>query len=581
MAIIDGMMTTLMCNRSYCSGAKICVAENCTYTVSTKQRVNRCQEHPKMGLLQSGACSCYIAYFYPLNMMEDGRRWFVVINAENSTAGNLHNHLMPSEWKLPPKLVDDIATITKKNIQITPKEVQKGTGMDYRPMQVSLAAANIDRIRSVVKKARRDVDKVDHDRVNPFAIIASFPSIKERVDQMVQGIDDMIGTYQLDGNDAYSFGRDRQYAWFQAPFQAYHWANSEVLFVDIYYTGCYHFPYLLNVVCKNSILKQYMACGRVLLNRQDGLSIGKALSGLECNVKALHKEYNITRDHKEILLDFDEAESNAFSEAFGKEIKNILRGCSVHFFRSAMRVAKLVNLSTSSQGYHIFMSAAKRIPYEHLPEIVMNAFDVLCGSKSFEIFSAQLLPDLRSLKACDVDTTKWRETQSWVDWLTCPQILKKLCAAYSSLSVEDWEDLPGTNNPVESINRQSTPENTKSVSLKPLVEHFYLEDRRIAIMQLAAAANVTVSYQINQRKRRRRPAKPPERKTSLCQVPKGSKAIGIRVNVEFYEDEEKEDCQTTKWYKGTIIAYNKRGHIVTFDGYGPEHNDIIRHLKNL
>ena len=77
-----------------------------------------------------------------------------------------------------------------------------------------------------------------------------------------------------------------------------------------------------------------------------------------------------------------------------------------------MHVAKLVNLSTSSQGCHIFMSVAKRIPYEHSPETLMNAFDVLCGSKSFEIFSAQLPPNLRSLKACDVDTTKWRETQS-------------------------------------------------------------------------------------------------------------------------------------------------------------------------
>ena len=95
--------------------------------------------------------------------------------------------------------------------------------MDYRPMQVSLATANIDCIRAVVKKARHDEDKIDHDKVNPFAIIASFPSIKERVDQstseLVQGIDDMIGTYQLDGDDAYSFGRERQYAWFQAHFK--------------------------------------------------------------------------------------------------------------------------------------------------------------------------------------------------------------------------------------------------------------------------------------------------------------------------------------------------------------------------
>jgi len=117
--------------------------------------------------------------------------------------------------------------------------------MEYKPMQVSLSASNIGRIRAAVQKGRRDVDKVDHERVNPFAIIVSFPAIKERVDQSnpsdIQGINDMIGLYQLDGDNAYSFGRDRQFAWLQAPFQAHHWAKSKVLFVDIDYTGCHIF----------------------------------------------------------------------------------------------------------------------------------------------------------------------------------------------------------------------------------------------------------------------------------------------------------------------------------------------------
>ena len=130
--------------------------------------------------------------------------------------------------------------------------------------------------------------------------------------------------------------------------------------------------------------------------------------------------------------------------------------------------------------------------------------------------------------------------------------------------MEDWLDLPGTNNPVESINRQSTPENVKAVSLKPLIEHFYLENRRIAIMQIAASANVTVSYQVKPRRRSRRPAKPPKKKALLISVPKGTKAIGCRVNVEFYEEEEGESHQMTKWYKDTIIAYSKRGHVCSF-----------------
>ena len=44
-------------------------------------------------------------------------------------------------------------------------------------MQVS--AANIYRIWAVVKKATHDVDKVDHDKVNPFTVIPSFiPPLK-------------------------------------------------------------------------------------------------------------------------------------------------------------------------------------------------------------------------------------------------------------------------------------------------------------------------------------------------------------------------------------------------------------------
>ena len=73
-------------------------------------------------------------------------------------------------------------------------------------------------------------------------------------------------------------------------------------------------------------------------------------------------------------------------------------------------------------------------------------------------------------------------------------MLRKLCKAFSDLEENDWDDLPGTTNPVESINLQSVPENVKSVSLRPLIEHFYLEDKRHAIMQVVCDANVTISY---------------------------------------------------------------------------------------
>ena len=233
-----------------------------------------------------------------------------------------------------------------KNVHVTPKDIQKGVGMNCQPMEVSLAAANIDRIRTILKKARKEVDKVDNERVNPFKIIASFKHIKDRIDRNhsfaanAEAIDKLVGKYQLEGDHAYCFGTERQYAFFQSPFQAYHWAyhwaSAEVLFVDIDYTGCHHFPYLFNVVCLNRITLNYMACGRALLNRQDGFSIGKALNVLVENVKKQRNDYDIVAAHKEILLDFDDAEANAFIDTFGMEVSNLLRGCEVHFLCSAM-----------------------------------------------------------------------------------------------------------------------------------------------------------------------------------------------------------------------------------------------------
>ena len=95
-----------------------------------------------------------------------------------------------------------------------------------------------------------------------------------------------------------------------------------------------------------------------------------------------------------------------------------------------MRVAKLVHLP-SSAGYHIFVLIAMGIPYERSQKTVIDAFDVLCGIESFELFSIYLPPNLQSLKACDVDTSQWKDVQGWVDWWRKPNVLRKLSSAFS------------------------------------------------------------------------------------------------------------------------------------------------------
>ena len=62
----------------------------------------------------------------------------------------------------------------------------------------------------------------------------------------------------------------------------------------------------------------------------------------------------------------------------------------------------------------------------------------------------------------------------------------------------------------------------------------------------------------------------------INKVPSGKKAVGLRVAVEYYLD----DLQTaTRWYKGTVISYSRKGYVITFDGCGPEENEFFRSLK--
>ena len=46
--------------------------------------------------------------------------------------------------------------------------------------------------------------------------------------------------------------------------------------------------------------------------------------------------------------------------------------------------------------------------------------------------------------------------------------------------------------------------------------------------------------------------------------------------MEFFDEDNDE---TTTWHKGTVISYDRKEYVVTFDGCGPEENEVVRSLK--
>ena len=92
---------------------------------------------------------------------------------------------------------------------------------------------------------------------------------------------------------------------------------------------------------------------------------------------------------------------------------------------------------------------------------------------------------------------------------------------------------------------------------------------------MATNKGVTIYRTKKTIKRDRHASKAPEKSTTL--VPRGKKAIGLRISVEFYNDDSR---SSTSWYKGTVISYSRsKGYVISFDGCGPEENELIYSLK--
>ena len=70
----------------------------------------------------------YLAYVYPKNFKEDGRRWFVALSCEKSQ--RIHNHPPPLEWKILAHIIQDITQAISRNIHTSPKDIQNGRGLD-------------------------------------------------------------------------------------------------------------------------------------------------------------------------------------------------------------------------------------------------------------------------------------------------------------------------------------------------------------------------------------------------------------------------------------------------------------------
>ena len=203
------------------------------------------------------------------------------------------------------------------------------------------------------------------------------------------------------------------------------------------------------------------------------------------------------------MVDFDQAEYNGFERSVGAKItEKITRGCTVHWKTSVNCVSDIV---TKSKDEHIiFRYLGHNIPDFKEQGDVTLAFDVLCGRKC--IAEARHLLPQHLADICDVFTNiHWAKSVYWVKWWSRERIQRMSCKASTLRDSEEWDANPNTNNPVESLNRQSIAEGCRNISV--LMKNIYLEDRLHAVKIVASEQNINISYENNSQEEKERKRK--------------------------------------------------------------------------
>ena len=496
---IDGKDVSVVYRSAPCNGVKACPEDGCPYVAPIREQ-RPCKNHSSKPLYKTNdiePCPVQFAYIYPDNS-NDRRRWILAfVRQPKGPKESLHNHDVHSSSHLLAKTQEDISEAAVANISLKPSEVCRGKGLGYIPAAVDRASASIERISSVMSKARSSSALC-----NNKWDIASFEKMADCIDEndashgsnysqpMRNEIKMLSRPYLISAGIESGI----QYIFTMNPLMSEILSKAEFIETDITYNETKEYPYLFNAATFNEMTMDWVVVSRVRLTKQDHQAYCLAFRKTFDKCRLDNCLFKPGESLLAVVTDWSDAEIHGLCDAVGEDVgQSLIRGCLVHWNRSWQRIREKVASSKDKiLEKSIFSKIASQISKLPMGEAVCDCFNVLCSQQSAE----ELLGVIKGLtpdEAAFVNKhCNWSKAKKWVEWWLRPKHLKMLHKDFACMDSSVWDRSPSTTNAVERLNAQC--KGKVPVALQTAIADVYKLDKSVCAKHLAARNECSVSY---------------------------------------------------------------------------------------
>jgi len=351
--MIDGKDISVMYRFAPCNGVKACSENRCSYVAAIRE-YRPCQSHPSQPLYKTNdlePCPVQFAYIYPEDS-DDHRRWILgFVRQPKDLKDSLHNHNVHASSHSLTKNREDIQSAAVANFNLKPSEMFRGKGLGYIPAAVDTAFANMDRISSVMCKARHNSTLC-----NSKWDITSFEKMADDIDEKDAS---HRSTYSHSlSNELKKLSRPYlvsagiengiQYIFTMNinPLMSEILLKAEFIEADITFNETKEYPYLFNAAAFNDTTMDWVVVSRVRLTKQDHSAYRLAFSKTFDKCSLDHCLFKPGKSLLAVVTDWSDAEVRGLCDAVGEEIgQSLIHGCQVHWNHSWQRIRDRVSCS--------------------------------------------------------------------------------------------------------------------------------------------------------------------------------------------------------------------------------------------